>query len=538
MDIKMRRRRRTDSPSGVLVATTISAVISILPGCRGERECWEDGTCPLVRNDAGADAEPDALDGRPGGPFTFEGVPLQKVTLDGASEVLLKVQRAPTQKSAIRVSVSDLPDGVTAEPLVISGSNDEGRLVLRASGIAKVGRYEAVVAGQASDNSASAKLPLLVAGKPGTVDTTFGAEGRRVVMNAGSLDAPEAILVGRNDEIFVVGECSVGGAEVTCAARASADGTLDSRFGGTASGAPVQIRNPAAVMLDSAGRIVVGGESGTIGRFTADGKPDASFGIVYVGSSANEFNPLGGVYALASCPDDTFVAGFSAGRYVGLHKLTSTGKSVASFGASGFKAYTWEYRSVAAGVVCLPNGYIRLAGDWRNEQRTTTGVGIAQFTPTGGLDPAFGMKGGYQTFPYVADYSLGALSLPDGRFLLGMVRGEASGVAMISATGNTLDASFGTDGVVMLPAGTGRVHGLARQPDGRFLIAVRGEGTDRLVRLNAIGAVDSTFGGTGDVRVAPFPGSSSAHVAVQSDGRILLVSSNDEGAYYVTRFWN
>ncbi|HYH63910.1 MAG TPA: hypothetical protein VD866_04360 [Urbifossiella sp.] len=98
------------------------------------------------------------------------------------------------------------------------------------------------------------------------------------------------------------------------------------------------------------------------------------------------------------------------------------------------------------------------------------------------------------------------------------------------------DPTFGTNGLVTFPAiGTGAsgsfgATGLARQPDGKFVVSgyanFTGTGNDFVaIRLNADGTPDPTFDGDGvrSVAFSAVNGVDQAHaVAVQADGKIVL----------------
>jgi uncharacterized delta-60 repeat protein len=95
----------------------------------------------------------------------------------------------------------------------------------------------------------------------------------------------------------------------------------------------------------------------------------------------------------------------------------------------------------------------------------------------------------------------------------------------------TLDTSFGSGGRLTL-AGVDVGQSLARQPDGRFVLA--GSVTEATVpatarfllkRLNADGSPDATFGTAGTVDAAFSESAAAAGVALQADGRIVAVGT-------------
>jgi uncharacterized delta-60 repeat protein len=117
--------------------------------------------------------------------------------------------------------------------------------------------------------------------------------------------------------------------------------------------------------------------------------------------------------------------------------------------------------------------------------------------------------------------------LPDHRIVAaGTLREAAPSRAFVRAylPGGGLDAGFGNAGEV--PFDSHRwVGDVAIQPDGRILLSL-GLGTPRLVRLDADGRPDTSFGADGAIDVAPqsafqfFEG-----LALQPDGRIVGVGT-------------
>src|SRR5262249_48090484 len=93
-----------------------------------------------------------------------------------------------------------------------------------------------------------------------------------------------------------------------------------------------------------------------------------------------------------------------------------------------------------------------------------------------------------------------------------------------------LDAGFGTGGKVITDFfGAGnRAHAVAIQQDGRIIVAgqahtVPGHDDFAVVRYNADGTVDPSFGATGKITTDFFGASDSANaIAIQADGRIVL----------------
>jgi uncharacterized delta-60 repeat protein len=159
-------------------------------------------------------------------------------------------------------------------------------------------------------------------------------------------------------------------------------------------------------------------------------------------------------------------------------------------------------------------------------------VALARYEPNGQLDTAFG-SGGIVTGPVLGNVQALALQ-PDGKILLaGNGSDSNTRRAFFSITryrpDGSPDAAFGSDGLVRGP--DGGADSLALQADGRIVVA----GTEpedyafKLVRLNADGTLDSTFGSNGSVRTLLGYAASASAVVVQPDGRILAAGASVPG---------
>jgi uncharacterized delta-60 repeat protein len=106
----------------------------------------------------------------------------------------------------------------------------------------------------------------------------------------------------------------------------------------------------------------------------------------------------------------------------------------------------------------------------------------------------------------------------------------------------SVDTSF-SGGVVTTPVGSGNDAALAvaRQPDGRIVVAGYGTGTNRdvaVIRFNLTGSIDTTFDFDGKVFAALSPGDDEARaVVVRPDGKIIVagVAGNTPTQFFVAR---
>jgi uncharacterized delta-60 repeat protein len=174
-------------------------------------------------------------------------------------------------------------------------------------------------------------------------------------------------------------------------------------------------------------------------------------------------------------------------------------------------------------------------------------MAVTRHLPDGSPDAGFGTDG-------VADLAVSgvraqveALALqPDGKILLaGSGRPAADmdfAIVRLLENGEP-DPGFGTDGRVYVPVGSSDDYamGIALQSDGKIVVAGTATGASHgdigLVRVNANGTLDSTFGTGGVVTTDVGSGTndSAADVVVQPDGRIVVGGSSGS-AYALLRY--
>ena len=113
-------------------------------------------------------------------------------------------------------------------------------------------------------------------------------------------------------------------------------------------------------------------------------------------------------------------------------------------------------------------------------------------------------------------------------------------------TDGTLDNTFSSDGITVIPVGTGNDYseGVGIQTDGKIIVSgytEQGAELDALlIRLTTNGALDATFDGDGKKIIDYGPGDDLARdVQIQADGKIVICGSTWNGTDYdalVARF--
>ncbi|MCH9674709.1 MAG: DUF4347 domain-containing protein, partial [Gammaproteobacteria bacterium] len=185
-------------------------------------------------------------------------------------------------------------------------------------------------------------------------------------------------------------------------------------------------------------------------------------------------------------------------------------------------------------VLVQPDGKVVVAGYTLHGGQYV--FGVTRYTADGALDPSFGGDGTVTVA--VGDgnvFGVGVALQADGKIVLtsdvrvggvwqiGVVRLDANGV---------LDTTFGGgDGIVETPIGASAgSNAVIVQPDGKLLVAGTSTSGFALVRYNADGSLDTSFSGDG-VADPSFSGYANA-VALQSDGKIVVTGNGFEVARY------
>jgi uncharacterized delta-60 repeat protein len=327
------------------------------------------------------------------------------------------------------------------------------------------------------------------------------------------------------------------------------DGSLDQQFGengwsvfhaGAAYDEPVDFVELAD------GRVIAFGtawrgdqESYAVVRYNADGTPDETYNrkgrLAMVGFSAREgnvtYHPYDQPLGILPLPSGEFLlVGHSTMWYpvqtdsLMFYRMTADGTRDMTFGNNGRLAVATPasfYGAIGAGL--LSDGRILITGDEY----------FLRLNADFSLDTSYGSGGmaGVASIDAWTD-----LVLPNGTvFLGGETMNYQPAIVKITPAG-TPDTSFGTNGRVIITApqfGEAEVNHIMMQPDGRLIVIVSGESAGQnemfasvVVRLNANGTVDTSFGQNGYARVET-PGH---HVFVSArqagGGRILLAGAH------------
>lgn len=457
----------------------------------------------------------------------------------GAVEVT--VTRAAGFEGVVRVAAENLPAGIRAEELVLDAASDRGWLAFEATADAVPGASVVRIGGLADAAEPSyADLSLALAGNAGSLDETFGENGRRTVA-AGDQDVWD-LAVQEDGRIVVAGtEVRDGRAGVTVF-RLLADGSLDASFGDAGTTffhVGTGAAGAAAVEIGEGGRIVVAGSAaGSLlaARLDANGALDSSFstdGIAVLEATTG----LDAAHALVLEPNGAVSLGGECGGDLCVARFDAAGNADGSFGGGdGWNALDLGGSDAALDVVRQDDGKLVVAGRGAALSR----YAVARFLPNGTIDATFAHGGSTLTDAVGEAHALALQA--DGRIV---VTGADFLVYRFDTTG-AIDGSFGDSGVATA-AYLGRAHDVTVQDDGRIVVFGYGDPGDSephtdfvAVRLLADGVQDSSFAG-GRVTV-DFGTSMDTGLVVERlpDGRAILLgtTASETGSQVaIARLW-
>jgi uncharacterized delta-60 repeat protein len=427
-------------------------------------------------------------------------------------------------------------------------------LVMVSAGCGGGGGSDSTQASSSSGTATAAAAVIVTPSSSGSLDTTFGTDGKVITTIGSSYDVAYALVIQPDGKIVAAGYSSNGSDCDFALARYNTDGSPDTGFGTggivtTPVGGGNDYANALGIQPD--GKIVVAGYSYNgsdydfaLVRYNANGSLDTGFGtggkvITPIGSGYDE------AYALGIQPDGRIVAaGYSAsgGNYnFAVVRYNANGSLDTAFGTDG-KVITpvGSGHNIAYALGIQPDGRIVTAGYSYNGSNYD--FALVRYNTDGSLDAAFG-TGGIVATPVgsIDDKALALAVQTDGRIVAAghSDNGGNYDFALVRYnTDGSLDTGFGTGGKVTTPVGGGDdvAYALDIQPDGRIVVAgSSNNGTYEfaVVRYNTDGSPDTGFGTDGKV-TTPVGSSDDKALAlgIQSNGRIVAAGYSDNGSNY------
>ena len=278
-----------------------------------------------------------------------------------------------------------------------------------------------------------------------------------------------------------------------------------------------------AVAIQSDGKIVAVGSTSThfaLARYNTDGSLDTGFGTGGIVTA-----PSGAANAVAIQSDGKIVAAGSSSTYFALVRYNTDGSLDTSFGTNGIVTTL----SGGAGAVAIQSdGKIVAVGS----------SSLVRYNTDGRLDTSFGTNGIVTTPPGTASVAVQA----DGKIVAAWSSSSgSSGFALERYnTDGSLDASFGTNGIVTTLSGG--ASAVAIQSDG--MIVAAGSSTYpsdfTLARYSTGGSLDTRFGTSGKA-ITDFGSANDTlrAIAIQIDGKIVTAGQSataSRSVFALTRY--
>lgn len=387
---------------------------------------------------------------------------------------------------------------------------------------------------------ARVSVPVEVAGRPGTQDTSFGTSPQ---VKLGGSAALSSIVLDRS------GRAIVSGAEGARAgvARFATSGGVDFAFGNEAGSLgvvhftpnpPIRTETVQAIAVDDDSRVygaisVSGGVGSYVQRLQSNGLVDNTFGGGRVTFSDPSL-PFGVVVDR----DGVVVSGqeFAETRTVAfLRRFLLDGKKDPAFASEWLALDTTRARN-AQSLVRSKSGRFAFFSQGND------GIYVFLVEVDGVPVPSFGDRGAV-LFPYSEGVMGGVAFADDGLFVFG-TRSDPSGtrgrIVKLGFSG-ARDLAFGTNGEMVATSTTSFTR-VVVDGQGRLLTIgrpVSGGSQGVIERWSPKGVLDAQFGLGG--RVQPTSIDSWQAIAVRPNGRILAVNrmtTVSPPTLQVTQFWD
>jgi uncharacterized delta-60 repeat protein len=370
--------------------------------------------------------------------------------------------------------------------------------------------------------------------------------------------------------ILVSAPLAVALAVFMAATALAAPGDLDATFGGdgiVTTNFTRRVDSALAMAIQTDGKLVVAGGSGyldgrngrfAIARYSVDGSLDATFGAD--GKVTTNFSRYGDDAAGVAIQNDgkIVVAGDarlgSGNSAFGVARYNTDGSLDTTFGGGDGKVLT-QFTPKNDGVSNLAiqlDGKILVSGGTGFDARVSK-LALARYTTDGSLDATFGGDGKVTLdLSEGADFANAVVAQPDGKIVAGgrTVAGEGQVrfvLVRFNADG-TLDDTFGTGGVVTtaMTKRYSNVEGLVLQPDMKivaagFAVRAHDRAVFALARYDSDGSLDDTFGGGDGKTLTDFtPGEDyGLGLVLQADGQIVVAGvagADSDGAFALARY--
>lgn len=271
-------------------------------------------------------------------------------------------------------------------------------------------------------------------------------------------------------------------------------------------------------------------------QFIFAGDLDESFGGSGTGVAITSIQRFDFIQSCTIQADDKLIAvGSSTGfdQELALVRYTANGLLDTTFSVDGIEKLLVGSATIGNAIDLQSDARIVVCGSASESQ---TNILVGRYTTGGSLDPTFNGVG-YVTTSTGNGATANSLKVQtDGRIVVGgtTIFEDVPTIFLARYNSNgTLDGAFGTGGTVITSIDEqASLNQIALQSDGKIVGVgyVQESGITKfvIIRYNTDGSLDNTFGTGGITTTEIGPFSIARAVAIQSDGRIIVVGNTAE----------
>jgi uncharacterized delta-60 repeat protein len=453
---RVKRSSRAFAPLLALVIALVLGYVTVAHAAPGDPDTGFDGDGKVATDFAGA--------------FNDSGLDVA-VQEDGKAVVAGVVFRSGSglDFAVTRLNADGTPDtsfdsdGQVVTPVGAGTSGDE------AYGVAVRPDGKIVAAGFSSNSGANPDFAAVRYNPDGSLDTSFGTEGRVVTPVSGAAPDYAVDVAVQGTKTVLIGRTAKPSHNDFAAVRLNDNGSLDTGFDGDGI-ATLDFSSGSDdfgedVAVDPDGKLVIAGHTGVSGnpatndfavaRYNSDGSLDTTFG--FGGKVTTHFGSgLDAAYAVVVGEDGRIVAGgkatngpregdYALARYKANGSLDDEfdfdGKVMTDFGGAG--GWLWD-------LAMQDDGRVVAAGT-SSAAGTGANMALARYNPDGSLNTSFGHDGKIMTdFFGFSDEARSVAVGEDGKIVAAGIT-SGSGTGMNFATARFFGGSDATPPKVAAP---------------------------------------------------------------------------------------
>lgn len=400
-----------------------------------------------------------------------------------------------------------------------------------------------VVGGSAMSELAGNKFAIARFNTNGSIDSSFDADGKQTTAVGDANSTAYSMALQDDGKIIMAGYTTVAGINRFAISRFNTNGSLDNSFNGNGIqiaqlGSDIQIGNSAAIQKNGkiiiAGYTIIGSKKDfAVVRFNSDGSADNTFDTdaLLTTDIINSSDDYAGSVAVQS-DDKIIVAGYSVtgnNTVFALARYNTDGSLDNTFDMDG--KLVGDYYQGNSGVnatVVQSDGKIVTAGSTWNG--TNFDFSIVRYNANGSLDNTFSDDGKQATDFGSTDEGVSVVVQPNGKIIVGGSSNTTFAIARYNTDGS-LDATFSDDGKLIIAMGfSDLAKSVALQADGKVVLVGHtyidtnyDSAYFAIARINTNGTLDNSFSGDGKVFTDFETSPSFANaVSIQNDGKIVV----------------